>query len=298
MKNKTSKLADISLLIVALIWGMGFVATEYAIDSGMSTSFIMALRFFIASITLLSVFFKDIKKSTKKEILHGSIAGIFLFIAFYTQTIGQAHTTISNCAFLTATNVVMVPFIVWVITKKRPDIKTFILSATSLIGIAILTLKFTGGSLTFGLGDLIVLLCAFFFALHISYLGVVCSNYDPKRITFWQITVAGVISTIFLLAFDMENITLSHFTKGILPVLYLGIFSTCLCYFIQVKAQNYTSPAKAGVFLSMEGLYGSTFSVILGFETLSLNLIVGGIIIIMSVVFMALDTKIFIKRDN
>ena len=70
-------------------------------------------------------FFKSIRRSTKKEIKHGVIAGFMLFLGFMLQTAGMQYTTISNSAFLTTTNVIMVPFLSWFIIKKRPDVKTF-----------------------------------------------------------------------------------------------------------------------------------------------------------------------------
>lgn len=264
----------------------------------MSTSLIMVLRFFIAAIALLAIFFKDIIKSNKNEIFHGSIAGIFLFIAFYSQTLGQAYTTVSNSAFLTSTNVVMVPFIVWIATKKCPETKSFILTVTTLIGIAILTLSLSGDGLSFGFGDIIILISAFCFALHISYLGVNCRNLNSRRITFWQITVAAIISLFVLLLFDVKNITASQISKGILPVIFLGIFSTCLCYLIQTKAQTYTSPVKAGAILSTEGLFGSLFSVLLGLEMITTNLVIGGVVIMSSVVLMEIDIRALIKRNH
>lgn len=69
---------------------------------------------------------------------------------------------------------------------------------------------------------------------------------------------------------------------------YLGLFSTCLCYFLQTLAQKHTTPAKAGVLLSTEGLFGSVFSVALGMEALTVNLVAGGLIILASVTLMEL----------
>ncbi|MFZ2539724.1 MAG: DMT family transporter [Oscillospiraceae bacterium] len=295
-KNKLISTADLSLVLVAIIWGTGFIATEYAIKSGMGTSLIMALRFTIAAVTLLIFCLKELKQIDKKTILHGSVAGGILFLGFYSQTFGQAHTNVSNSAFLTATNVVMVPFIVWIISRKSPGLKTYILAFTTLIGIGILTLKFDGSGFSLGMGDVMTLFCALCFAMHIAYLGIFGKNLNAKLLAFMQLFVAAIISIATLLLFDIDTIDMQVISKGLLPILYLAIFSTCLCYFIQTKAQQHTNPSKAGIILSTEGLFGSLFSVVFGLEPLTINIVIGGLIILNSVILMESNLKIFKKN--
>ncbi len=282
-KHKT--FAYIALVAVAFIWGSGFIATQLAIDSGLCTEGIMSLRFIIGALAMGIACFKELKQTTKEILKHGIIAGIILFGAFYTQTLGQGLTTVSNAAFITATNVVMIPFILWVITKKRPSTFVFVISIFTMFGILLLTWK-SGQGLSFNLGDLVVLLCAFLFALHIVYLGSKCNKFSATLITFWQLLTAGVISTI-LWVFIGEMPTPTQFNAAILPVIYLGVFSSCLCYFLQTKAQQYVSPSLAGVVLSLEGLFGSFFSVILGMEAFRLNMLLGGLIITASIALMS-----------
>lgn len=293
-KTKQEGLAQLALILVAIVWGSGFIATQYAIDANMGASLIMFGRFLVATILLFALFYKQIIKSNREEITKGCLAGVFLFLAFYAQTVGQSMTTVSNSAFLTATNVVIVPFLVWIITKKRPKLKVFLLTVTTLFGIAFLTVSFENG-ISFGVGDTIMLASAFFFALHIAYLGIACKDVDSRKITFWQIATAGLISLVVLLCFDINKIELVQIQNGILPVIFLGVFSTCLCFFVQTKAQTYIAPSKVGVILATEGLFGSIFSVILGFEHLTVNLIIGGVVIFLSIVLM--DIK-FAKTDK
>lgn len=280
--------ARMGLLIVAIVWGSGFIVTQYAIESEVGATAITFGRFFIASLILLAVFFKDIITSKKGEILKGCLVGVFLFMGFFMQTIGQAQTKVSNSAFLTATNVVIVPFLVWAIIKKRPTGRVFLLTFTTLIGIALLTISWKDG-ISFGVGDVTVLISACFFALHIAYIGTKCGGISSKKIAFWQMATACVIAFVMFLFTDMKTIEVAQIKDGILPIIYLGIFPTCFCFFMQTKAQTHVAPSQAGVLLSTEGLFGSIFSVILGFEVLTVNLIVGGIIIFLSVVL--IDAK-------
>ncbi len=276
------KVADLALVLTALIWGSAFPVSQYAIDSNMSTSLILLLRFSIASIILLILFFKKIKTITKKEFQYGIIAGAFLFLGFYTQTIGLKYTTPSNNAFITAIYVIMVPLITMFVFKKRPKTKFFFLPLITFLGVVILTYS-PSSNVLLSKGDLLTLLCALFFALHISYLGIVSKKVDVIKMTFLQMIIASVLSLLFFVFYDKLVITNIDYTKGILSILYLGIFSTCLCFFIQTYAQSNTSPSKAAMILSTEALFGSLFSVILKIEPFTINLLIGGSLILLTI---------------
>lgn len=285
-KRKMTWMADILCLIVAAIWGSGFIASQMAIDAHMSASLIMMTRFILAAVVMFLFCIPKLKKIRKKDIKVGLIAGVFLFISFYTQIIGQQNTTVSHCAFLTATNVVMVPFIVWILSRKRPPVQTFLLAGTTLIGIGVLSITPGSFELSFNFGDAMTLLCALMFAMHITSLGSVDEQADVMLINLVQLTVAAVISLVVFLLTDIKSVAAVDWKLGAPAVLFLGLFSTCLCYFLQTLAQKYTTPSQAGVLLSTEGLFGSMFSVILGYEVLSANMVIGGVIILASIILM------------
>lgn len=285
MRNRSLYLrAALALIMVTVIWGSGFIATEYAIASQMDASLIMALRFLIGAAVIGIVCRRKIAQCGKKCIFSGCVAGVILFGAFYTQTLGQSATTVSNAAFITATNVVMIPLIEWVLYHKRPGAKVLLMCLVTMGGILLLTVDFTGG-LAFGAGDLLVLLCAFLFAMQIVYVGHACNGYDPLAITFWQLLSAGAAGLVLFFILRPE-VTMQQIQHGILPVIYLAVFSTCVCYALQTWAQQHVPPAQAGVILSMEGLFGTVFSLLLGLETLRGSMVAGGLLIMVAVVVM------------
>lgn len=292
---KNSKTADIALILTAIIWGTGFIGTEYAIETGAKTSLIIAMRFLFAGIILLFVYIKDVKNIQKKTFKIGVIAGIILYFGFYFQTLGQSNTTVSNSSFLTATNVVMVPFLVWIVTKKPPSKKFFYLAFLALIGIGILTLDVSSG-FSFKTGDIMVLCSAFCFAVHIAFLGIFANDLNSKQMTFLQMMTAGVVAVLFLVIFDAKAIDFDIIKSAFLPTLYLATFSSCVCYYLQTTAQQFTTPSKAGIFMSMEGLFGSVFSVMLGIDMLTTNLVIGGTIILSAVILSEVDFK-FNKKN-
>ncbi|WZL81926.1 DMT family transporter [Vallitaleaceae bacterium 9-2] len=282
MKKMISK-ADLMLLLVAIIWGSGFIATEYAINANMQPMLIMAFRFPIASIALLIGMRGRIKTIKKKEWIRGGIAGVILFLAFYFQTIGQSMTTVSNSAFITATNVVIVPFIVWGLTRKKPQIKTVILAIVTFLGVAVLTVS-PEGKVALNIGDAYVMACAILFALHIAYLGIAVRESKAMTIAFIQITVAGIFSLIGLVFQSPQTFTQVDYATGLPAVIYLGLFSTCLCYFLQTSAQKQTTASKAGIIMSMESLFGTLFSIAFGLELLTGKVVIGGMIILTAVI--------------
>lgn len=296
-KSLPQRLAGLSLLLVALIWGSGFIATELALRANMDTALITAARFFIAALIMLPSQLKKLRALTRHQWFIGLTAGTILSLAFLAQTYGQAHSSVSTSAFLTATNVVMVPFIVWVMTRKRPSAKVYLLAFFTFIGIAVLTFKPASGGLSFSAGDIFVLLGAFLFALHIAYLGTTAQRIDPKVLTFLQMLFAALVALLFLPFTYQSARALS--LEGLLPIVYLACFSTCLCFYIQTTAQQKTTAAKAAIFLSTEGLFGSLFSVALGLEAFTWQMGMGGVIIIACVILTELDlTKLSRPQKN
>ena len=291
MKNKSQVFADIRLVIVAVIWGSGFIATEYAFDAHMDTSLIMALRFSMAALILFFTSIKQLNTITKRELKNGFIAGCILFLGFYLQTKGQYLTTVSNSAFITATNVIMVPFIVWSITKKHPPVKSFILALVTLIGVGILTISPKEGFSSFNFGDLLVFGSAIAFASHIAYLGVAVQDSNPKFITLIQLTTAAILSSVVLVSFDINTLQSVEWKGGLAAVAYLGILCTCLCFFMQTSAQKYTTASKTGIILSLEGFFGTLFSVILALEPLTSKIVLGGIVILSAVILTEVNIK-------
>lgn len=179
-KNTFGKLG---LFVVAIIWGSGFSMTALALDH-YSTFQVMALRFTIAFVVLLVLNSHKLKTIHKEELSRGILIGIFLFLAYIFQTYGLAFTSASKNSFLTAVNVAIVPFIAWAVTKNGLSLNAFAGALASLAGIGFTSFAGGTGELAFNFGDLLSLICAFFFAAHIFY-----TDYFGKTIDTWKVMV-------------------------------------------------------------------------------------------------------------
>ncbi|MCI8443360.1 MAG: DMT family transporter [Provencibacterium sp.] len=282
-EQKIRLLSQLGLLLVAIIWGWGFMATRLAVDDGLSASFIMMGRFIIAAAVFGIAFGKQIRAAITLEMVRGGVlVGVFLFLGFMVQTLAMERTTPSNAAFLTATNVVMVPFLWWAAAHRRPPVKMVAACVVCLVGIGLLSFQ-PGEGLSLHGGDLLALLCAFFFACQIVLTGILAARMDAKVLVFLQFVTAAVLSAI---AFFILDGSLSSFrpSMGLAAVGYLGVFSTCLCYLLQTLGQQHVPASKAALILCMESLFGSLFSVMMGYDRLTGSLVAGGLVIMGSVV--------------
>ncbi len=292
MKSK-ERLADLSLIVVSFLWGAGFIAVQYAIRSGLPVSLIVAMRFILGGLAVFAIQPKTILGIKKQELITGVVAGVLLYFSFLTQTLGQALSSVSNAAFITAIYVVLVPFIIWIFKGHPPKLKMFILVFTTLIGVFVLTYQKGQSIISFSVGDLLLILCAIGFAAHIAYLGTKARDFNPISITFLQMMTAGVLGAFVFLAKDMPAAASPdiNWHSGIMAVVYLGLISSAVCYFLQTWAQTITSPSKAAIMMSMESVFGSLFSILIGLEAFRVNVPVGGLIIFGSVILSELDLK-------
>lgn len=287
--KKKSIYADLSLLLVAFFWGGGYIAVKNALDN-ITPLYIMAGRFTLATVFLLLIFIKKIPSIKKKDLVLGSIEGFFLFAGFVAQTIGLQYTTVGKQAFLTGTNVIMVPFFAWAITKERPDCFSVVAAFLSLIGVGLLTLQ---EGLSINLGDGLTLICAGFFAAHIVSVGYFAKDSDPIILAIVQLGFVSLASIISALIF--EPIPLNFNKDAFFAILYLAVFSTMFSFIIQNTAQRYTSSTHVAIILCLESVFGSILAVLILGDNLTLNMILGCLIIFMAIIISETKLK-FLKK--
>ena len=280
--KKVQFFSSLALVAVAAIWGSGFIASQFALDAKMSSAAIMLGRFTLAALVMGVLSAKTIRRTISvQHIKSGIIIGVFLFAAFYVQTLGLQHTTPANNAFITAANVVIVPFLWWGVTRQKPKKIMFPASILSLVGVGILSIDFSKG-LSLNLGDTLTLLSALLFACQIVATGIFARKMEVQLLVFLQFIVAAFLSLFVFLITD-GNFSVFINPPGVAAVVYLGLFSTCLCYFLQTVAQKHVDSAKAAIILSTESLFGTLFSVLAGYDIFSLQMLLGGGIVLASV---------------
>lgn len=270
--------ADISLFIVAIIWGSGFIATKNALDV-IPPLYLTGVRFSIGCMVLSCIFYKRLGRLKKSDLQGGLIVGLILFLAFTAQTIGLQSTDAGKSAFLTGTNVVVVPFLYWLIHRHAPDKYAFAAAFICVFGIGLLSLNTT--SLAIHSGDLLTLLCAFFFACHIASTGYYAKRMDPLVLSIIQFAVVAILSTGS--GFFFETLPTNLPISSWYPVVYLALFSTCIAFVLQTVGQKYTYSTHAAIILSMESVFGTLFGVLLLNEVLTLKMTMGCLSILIAI---------------
>lgn len=278
--QKSNQFYILLLLITAIIWGAGFIVVKNSLDD-ITTLYLLAFRFTIGAIGMSLVFFKKFKAITKADIKCGAILGFFMFIAFTFQISALNYTTVGKNAFLTAAYVVLVPFFSFLLRKKLLKMSSFIATLLCMIGIGLLSLD---SNLSINFGDFLTLLCAVFYALHIVFSDIFMEekNHSPIILNILQLSFAALYAWISAPFFETFP---THFhTDTVIGILYLGIACTMLAFLFQAIGQKYTSPHVAAIILSTESVFGCILSVLLLGEYMSIQMIIGCILIFVSIV--------------
>jgi drug/metabolite transporter (DMT)-like permease len=289
MTEKTrSFICALGLISITIIWGFAFVVVKNSLDY-VPPLYMMAFRFTIASVVLALLFLPKFKLLDKSTFFHGMILGIFLFAAYAFQTVGLQFTTAGKNAFLTTTYVMMVPFLNWFFHKSKPSWNCVLAAIIALIGIGLLSLQ---GDFSMNRGDVLTIICGFFFAVHIIFISRYTQTQDPVLLTILQLAFSALFSWIFA-PFTDGSFPLQETLRAdvIVSMLYLGLFSTLLCFLLQNVCQKYLRASTTSLLLSFESVFGVIFSIIFLKEILTAKMIVGCVLIFFALVLSEIDWK-------
>ncbi len=278
MKNNKANLGRICLICTTLIWGSSFVILKSALDS-ITPLWVLAIRFCGAAIMMLIACLPRLKKLDKQYIKGGVLMGTCLAFAYIVQTYGLVYTTPGKNAFLTATYCILVPFLYWAIVGKRPDKYNIIAAVVCLAGMGFVCL---GNDLSVNIGDVLTIFCGLFYGLHIIVTSRTVENRDPLLVTMIQFATGAAICFIGAAIFEPAPRGLTSGTW--LSIAYMTFICTGLCFFLQTIGQKYTPPSQAAVILTLESVFGTAISVILGSETLTFNIALGFCLIFIAII--------------
>lgn len=272
---------ELLLFGAALIWGSSFFMVKQAVDV-VPTCLLLAIRFIVAAAILGLVFRNRLRAHLNRAIVwRGSVLGALIFGGYLLQTIGITMTTPGRNAFLTTAYCVMVPFLYWLVAKKRPDLYEVVAAFILIAGIGFIS--FDGG-FSMNPGDLLSLLSGVLYALQIIAIERFARTCDVYVLTILQFLVAGVISTACGLLFEQIPALDIWSPSLIAEVAYLAIACTALALLMQNVGQAHVRPAAASVILSLEGVFGVIFSMVFYGEQLTLRLFIGFALIFSAVI--------------
>lgn len=296
---KNSKIADVSLLFVAFIWGSTFVLVQNAISFIEPFTF-NAIRFGIAAIFLLIwllVFHKDLLKLWNMQIVKTGITlGIWLFSAYALQTFGLLYTTSSKSGFITGLSVVLVPIFAYFILKHRPKSFAILGVAIATIGLYFLTL---GDNIRVNYGDILTFFCAISFAAHIVLTSKYTTKYSTFLLTITQISTVTLLSAISSLVF--ENWTVAFSSEIIrsfdvwIALFITSIFATALAFLAQTNFQKFTTPTRVALIFAMEPVFAALTAVLFAGERLGFQALIGCLFIFIGMILAEVPSHTFLR---
>jgi len=278
--------ADLLLICCTLIWGATFVLVKDALANA-SVFVFLALRFLLATVVLFLMYGRELRKARASGLRAGAIIGCCMFGGYAFQTAGLELTTPSKAAFITGFFVVLVPVLLALFGSRRVPLWVWFGALLAFAGLYFLAVP-PSGLAALNRGDLLILACAFMFALHVISIGHYTIRYSAGALTLIQVAVTTLFTILCLPLFALIGAEQPRllWTPGlVLAVIATGIFATALAFSVQVWAQQYTSANHAAIIFTLEPVFAGLTSFAFYHERLSARslggaaLILGGILI-------------------
>lgn len=278
MNSNTLK-NDFLLLLTAIIWGVSFTAQRAGMEFIGPFTF-NGIRFLIGAVSILPIILLEKKttivnkQNSKPIIIYGAIGGILLYLGASLQQIGIVYTSAGKAGFITGMYVIIVP-IFGIFSRHKAGWRRWAGALLSITGLYFLSVK---GTIKINIGDIFVLLSAFFWASHVIAISHFSPRVNALKLAFVQYLVCGGLSLIS--AFIFENVQTHTLLMAWMPILYGSIFSVGIAYTLQVYAQKKVHPAHAAIILSLEGVFAVLGGWLLLGETLGAKGIIGCVLML------------------
>lgn len=276
---------NLLLLIAAFIWGVAFVAQSAGAEEVGPFTFLSLRSFLGAAVLLPFIAFRSVKAKRKNEmqnaqknartlVIAGILCGIALCVASYFQQAGiaalQSQAQVDSAAaqdaisgkagFITAMYILIVPLF-GLFSKKKVQGKLWISVGMGIIALYLLSVK-EGFSVSSG--DVLLILCALMFAVHILVIDYYSPKVDGVKLACIQFFVTGLLALVPMLL--IESPSFDSIKSAGLSIAYTGILSSGVGYTLQILGQKYTRPTVASLIMSLESVFAVLAGMVLSHE--------------------------------
>ena len=276
-----SRRHDALLVLITLIWGSTFLIVKNAVRlSGPFTY--LTLSYGVGSLTLAIIFHKRLMRITRTEVLSGLVLGMILFTGYALQTIGLQYTTVSKAGFITGLSIPLVPVFAFLLLRQKPTQGAIVGFVLSLTGLFLLSFndKF---NLAFGLGEILILVAAIAFALHIVNVSKFAPHVDAINLAIVQLTVTSLLSLIVMPIAREPFVMPPLVVWG--SVLFMGVVDVAFTLSAMIWVQQLVSGTRAALIYALEPMWAALFGFVLAGDKLNLlawfgcGLILSGMIV-------------------
>jgi len=288
--------STILLFLTAIIWGFAFVAQRVGADFVGAFTF-NGIRFLLGSVSLIPVILvfekeKFDNKKLLKTFTSALLAGVVLFIASTLQQFGIELTgSAGKAGFLTGLYIVLVP-ILRLFMGKKTNIFTVFGAVFALVGLFFLCMN--GDKISFSIGDIVLIIGAFFWAAHILIVDKFVNDISPLKFSMFQFFTCGILSVLF--ALFTETIEFSAIKSAGIPILYGGIMSVGVAYTCQILGQKNSDPTFASIVFSTESVFSAIGGALILNEIMSGRSYLGCFLMFIGIVLSQLDIKEIKKK--
>jgi drug/metabolite transporter (DMT)-like permease len=277
------RLAPWALLSVSAAWGMAFVVMKDAIERQSVNNFLFT-RFSLAVIVMVALKPQVLKKLDRDLIIRAGSAGVFLGLGYIFQTLGLARTGAAITGFVTGLYVVFTPLLAYFFLKERLTKLIWACVFIATIGLGLLSIR----GFSVGIGEMLVLASAFFFAAHIIALGKWSSGRDVYAMTIVQLAMCALLSG---LASIPEGYSAPPDYGVWAVVVFTAVICTAVAFVVQTWSQAHMTTTKVAVILTMEVVFAALFAIIFGGERLTLQATLGGLMVLTAMFMIVLKEE-------
>lgn len=268
------RVATLLLLLVTAVWGSTFFLIRDLVVTLPPADF-LAVRFAIAAAVMFAVFRRQTLALSRREAGTGVVLGLLYGLAQLLQTVGLQHTDASVSGFVTGTYVVLTPVLGAVLLRERVDRVTWAAVLLTTTGLAVLSLR----GFAIGLGEAVTLAAAVLYAGHIVALG----RWSRPSAAVGLATVqAAVIALVTAVAAAGDSLTLPADPGQWASLLYMALVAGAVALWAQTWAQAHLTATRAAIVMAMEPVFAALFAVLLGGESLTARMLLGGALVVAS----------------
>ena len=293
--KKNNIVALLVLIAVVVIWGIAPVVSKAIFDDNIySPGILIAMRGLSAVIAMAVLINKNFKKVNKSYLICIP-AGLILAAAYIFQFVGLKYTVPSKNTFLENISCITIPLFMFLFVREKPTWYSLVSAGICVLGSLVLVGNgfnflhfFQSGNL---LGDGLSAIGGLFFGLDIAFTKVFCKDKDPLLYVFFQLCVLTVVSFGYAFIFEgavFKELHFSFHALDLLQVAFLGVVCTAMCWAARAWAMKYISAVTVSVLVPLSAVICSALSIILKMEQFTINLLVGGLIILLSIAVSAI----------
>ena len=286
------RLAPLMLLAVTAIWGWTFVLVKEGMTLVGPFTF-LAGRFTLAFFLLSLLFWRAIQQVHGRSLLYGSLIGAALFCGYLFQTWGLVYTSATKSGLITGLAVVIVPILASILFKKRLGKAIWGGVALSLLGLVLLVLG-RGRLTAINVGDILTLVCAIGFAIHLLSIDRFVRSVDYRQLLVVQVGTVALLSIVG--AFFFEALPKAYPPSLLRAVLVTGLAATALALYVLNRFQVHSTASYTAIILTMEPVFAGLFGFLLLGESLSAVQILGGVLIVVGMILPQAKRGFFRRR--